>query len=229
MKKSIIGILLFGILSSNASAQSYLFFEQDPEVIAPEPSVCSVFWWDDAFQKTYSSPASFSNGTSVRYGIGVRPDEQHDEHLSFSLVCKEDDKLVSVPVHDGKTVSARSLVLRGTERKMIVDDIQDIRHKIVETSTSNKADRIALASLIPTDQIIEVRKKIQTTQSDAELFDAEKKVLDEALKNLDFKQLKTDVFFTVERVLQAYIDDQRRTANTGSRPAKAKPAPKKKP
>ena len=144
------------------------------------------------------------------------------------MVCKkEDGTLRPVPIHNGRSLLDTQVLRSGMARKDLVVEIRAARAEHEATEKKVKLLRSSLAATIPTDDIIVQRQERDKIEAEMKILSAEKSVLDSALQNLDFKRAESDVFYSSERVLQQYLEEEQNQHNPGASNNR-KPIPKKK-
>lgn len=186
---------------------SFIFFDLPLEKTVPQ--VCQVYWWNDDITDGFVSDVAIAEGAQSMYGVAARPESLKEQILSYGMLCNYQGILKAVFISGGRTVSERELTRLSAGRKVFVADIQAIRLKRERKSELLRTARSQLLSLIPTEDIIAVRQQKVALSEEIAMLLAEKKVLESALENLDFKKTESDVFFASEKLLQQYLEDTR--------------------
>jgi hypothetical protein len=199
--------LLVSPFAQAEQKHSFLFFDLPLEKTVPQ--ACQVYWWNDDITSGFVSDVAIAEGAQSMYGVAARPESLKEQILSYGMLCNYQGTLKAVFISGGRTVSERELSRLSTGRKVFVADIQAIRLKRERKSELMRTARSQLLSLIPTGDIIAVRQQRVALSEEIAMLLAEKKVLESALENLDFKKTESDVFFASEKLLQQYLEDTR--------------------
>jgi hypothetical protein len=186
---------------------SFIFFDLPLEKTVPQ--ACQVYWWNDDITAGFISDVAIAEGAQSMYGVAARPASLKEQILSYGMLCDYQGTLKAVFISGGRTVSERELSRLSAGRKGFVADIQAIRLKRERKSALLRSARSQLLSLIPTEDIIAIRQQRIALSEEIAMLLAEKKVLESALENLDFKKTESDVFFASEKLLQQYLEDTR--------------------
>jgi hypothetical protein len=187
--------------------KSFLFFEI-PEEKQPLGQ-CRIYWWNDDLTDGFETEVEIAEGAQSVYGIALRPEVLKEDVLSYGLKCEFNGQTKPIFITGGRTITEREVNRLSSERKVFVSDIQDARKSKESLALETRIARSQLLSLIPTDDIINLRQEIERLTQDTAMLVAEKKVLQAALENLDFKKTESDVFFASEKLLQQYLEEQR--------------------
>ena len=188
------------------SNQSFLVFEIKG---MKSPTHCELLWWDDEYSIGFTTHVEVTQGADVWYGAALRPEELKEKILSYGLTCEAEGEVKPVAISNGRTLTNREIAKLSEQRKDIVTDIQSIRKEKEKLQDETKTSRTQLLSLIPTDEIITLRQEVSSIEKENQMLSSEKKILDGALLNLDFKKQQSDVFFASEQQLQQYLEEQR--------------------